>query len=138
MHGELAGLVAVVTGGGSGIGAATARLLAARGARVAVLDLVPDGAPAGTLALTCDVADDASVRAAVAAVVAAHGGIDVLVNNAGVSAVGDTAANDDAEWARVLDVNVTGIARVTRAALPHLRRSEHAAVVNTCSVVAFV
>lgn len=138
MDGEFAGLVAVVTGGASGIGAATSSLLLQRGARVAVLDLATDGAPAGTLALTCDVADGAAVEAAVAAVVAAYGGIDVLVNNAGTSAVGDVAANADAEWARVLDVNVTSIARVTRAALPHLRRSRHAAVVNTCSAVAFV
>src|SRR3954465_12060652 len=56
----------------------------------------------------------------------------------GGGASGDGAANDDAEWARVLDVNVTGTARVTRAALPHLRRSPHAAVVNMCSAVAFV
>ena len=66
------------------------------------------------------------------------GGLDVLVNNAGIGAIGSVGDNDDAEWARVLDVNVTGIARVTRAALPHLRRSPHAAVVNTCSAVAFV
>jgi 2-keto-3-deoxy-L-fuconate dehydrogenase len=66
------------------------------------------------------------------------GGLDVVVNNAGIGAVGDVAANDDDEWARVLDVNVTGIARVTRAALPHLRRSSSAAVVNMCSAVAFV
>jgi NAD(P)-dependent dehydrogenase (short-subunit alcohol dehydrogenase family) len=61
-----------------------------------------------------------------------------VVNNAGVGATGDVGANDEAEWARVLDVNVTAIARVTRAALPHLRRSPHAAVVNMCSAVAFV
>jgi NAD(P)-dependent dehydrogenase (short-subunit alcohol dehydrogenase family) len=66
------------------------------------------------------------------------GGLDIVVNNAGIGAVGDVGGNDDAEWARVLDVNVTGIARVTRAALPHLRRSDHAAVVNMCSAVAFV
>jgi NAD(P)-dependent dehydrogenase (short-subunit alcohol dehydrogenase family) len=60
------------------------------------------------------------------------------VNNAGIGAVGDVSQNNDAEWARVLDVNVTGIARVTRAALPHLRHSPHAAVVNTCSAVAFI
>jgi NAD(P)-dependent dehydrogenase (short-subunit alcohol dehydrogenase family) len=66
------------------------------------------------------------------------GGLDLLVNNAGVGASGDVAANDDDEWARVLDVNVTGIARVSRAALPHLRRSAHASIVNTCSAVALV
>jgi 2-keto-3-deoxy-L-fuconate dehydrogenase len=90
------------------------------------------------LALRCDVTDTPAVDAAVAAVVKRLGGLDVLVNNAGIGAVGDVSQNDDEEWARVLDVNVTGIARVTRAALPHLRRSPNAAVVNTCSTVAFV
>ena len=135
---EFDGLVAVVTGGASGIGAATARLLQARGARVAVLDRGTDGAPDGVLALRCDVTDAAAVDAAVGTVVERLGGLDVLVNNAGIGATGHVGENDDAEWARVLDVNVTGMARVTRAALPHLRRSAHAAVVNTCSAVAFV
>jgi NAD(P)-dependent dehydrogenase (short-subunit alcohol dehydrogenase family) len=132
------GLVAVVTGGASGIGAATAALLLDRGARVAVLDRDRDGVPDGVLAVRCDVAAADQVDDAVASVAERFGGIDVVVNNAGIGAVGDVAANDDTEWARVLDINVTGIARVTRAALPHLRRSAHAAVVNTCSAVAFV
>jgi NAD(P)-dependent dehydrogenase (short-subunit alcohol dehydrogenase family) len=140
---EFDGLVAAVTGGASGIGAATAALLRERGARVAVLDRAFGAdAPAGDqpdwIQVACDVTDDASVRAAIARVVTAFGGLDVLVNNAGIGAIGDVAANDDAEWHRVLDVNVVGIARVTRAALPHLRGSAHAAVVNTCSVVASV
>ncbi|MGY1775889.1 SDR family NAD(P)-dependent oxidoreductase [Geodermatophilus sp. SYSU D00804] len=135
---EFDGLVAVVTGGGSGIGAATARLLQERGARVAVLDRATDAAPGGVLAVPCDVTDPAAVDAAVATVAEQLGGLDVLVNNAGIGATGHVGENDDAEWARVLDVNVTGIARVTRAALPHLRRSQHAAVVNTCSAVAFL
>jgi NAD(P)-dependent dehydrogenase (short-subunit alcohol dehydrogenase family) len=132
------GLVAAVTGGASGIGAATARLLLQRGARVAVLDRSTDGVPDGVLALGCDVTDSVAVDAAVATVVDRLGGLDVLVNNAGIGATGHVGENDDAEWARVLDVNVTGIVRVSRAALPHLRRSPHAAVVNTCSAVAFV
>ena len=135
---DFEGLVAVVTGGASGIGAATARLLLTRGAQVAVLDRATDGAPGDPLPVACDVTDRAAVDAAVATVVDRLGGLDVLVNNAGVGAVGHVGENDDAEWARVLDVNVTGMARVTRAALPHLRRSAHAAVVNTCSAVAFV
>jgi 2-keto-3-deoxy-L-fuconate dehydrogenase len=132
------GVTALVTGGASGIGAATADLLRRRGARVAVLDRSTDGAPEGVLAVRCDVTDAAGVDRAVGEVVDRFGGLDVVVNNAGIGAVGDVAANDDAEWARVLDVNVTGIARVTRAALPHLRRSAHPAVVNTCSAVAFI
>jgi 2-keto-3-deoxy-L-fuconate dehydrogenase len=135
---EFAGLVALVTGGASGIGLATARLLQQRGARVAVLDRSDVGAPDGTLALVCDIADTAAVNEAVTDVAARLGGLDILVNNAGIGAIGDVSQNDDAEWARVLDVNVTGIARVTRAALPYLRRSPHAAIVNMCSAVAFV
>ena len=135
---EFDGLVAVVTGGASGIGAATARLLQERGARVAVLDRGTDGAPDGVLALLCDVTDAVAVDAAVGTVVERLGGLDVLVNNAGVGATGHVGENDDPLWSRVLDVNVTGMARVARAALPHLRRSAHAAVVNTCSAVAFV
>ena len=82
--------------------------------------------------------DDAAVRGAVGAAVEALGGLDVLVNNAGIGAQGGVEANDDAEWHRVLDVNVLGIVRVTRAALPALRESQHAAIVNTCSVAATV
>ncbi|MDQ3786464.1 MAG: SDR family oxidoreductase [Actinomycetota bacterium] len=126
------GLTAVVTGGASGIGAAAAQVLASRGAKVAVLDVKP-----GDDGIRCDVSSDDEVRAAVDAVVERFGGIDVLVNNAGIGAAGDVTANDDAEWHRVLDVNVVGMARVTRAALPHLRRSTAAAVVNTCSIAAW-
>lgn len=135
---EFDGAVAIVTGGASGIGAATADLLAGRGARVAVLDRNIDGAPDTMFAAACDVTDPEQVDAAVAAVAAHFGGIDIVINNAGIGAAGDIAANDDAEWLRVLDVNVIGIARVTRAALPHLRASSRAAIVNTCSVVAMV
>ncbi len=130
------GLVALVTGGASGIGAAIAARLQADGARVAVLDVDPGGAAEGQLALACDVSVDASVRAAVATVVDELGGVDIVVNNAGIGASGTVADNGDDEWHRVLDVNVLGVVRVTRAALPHLRRSSAPAVVNTCSIAA--
>ncbi|MEV7970578.1 SDR family oxidoreductase [Sphaerisporangium sp. NPDC088356] len=128
-RGEFEGLVAVVTGGASGIGKAVAEELSARGAQVAVLDLKDTE-------FVCDVTDDVAVRRAVTAVAGQYGRIDVLVNNAGIGAQGTVADNDDAEWLRVFDLNVVGIARVTRAALPYLRRSPHAAVVNTCSIAA--
>ena len=132
-------LVAVVTGGASGIGAATAKLLAERGARVAVLDRdVADVDSTAFAAVPCDVTSTAAVDSAISDVVSRLGGIDILVNNAGIGAVGDVTENGDDEWHRVLDVNVVGIARVTRAAMPHLRESPHAAIVNTCSVVATV
>jgi len=130
---ELTGLAAIVTGGGSGIGLATARLLARRGARVAVLDLKPGEEFTG---LTVDVTDDASVRLAVDEAADRLGGLDILVNNAGIGAIGTVADNPDDQWHQVFDVNVVGMVRVTRAALPYLRRSAHAAIVNTCSVAA--
>lgn len=135
---ELDGLVAVVTGGGSGIGLATATLLAARGAAVACLDLDPSAVAAPLIGYRADVTDHASVDEAVAAAVDRLGGLDILVNNAGIGAQGTVEANPLDEWQRVLDVNVLGIVRVTRAALPHLRRSAAAAIVNTCSIAASV
>ncbi len=83
-----------------------------------------------------DLADGPAVRDAVADAVRSLGGLDVLVNNAGVGAQGDIEANDEDEWHRVLDVNVLGLVRVTRAALPALRASDHGAIVNTCSIAA--
>lgn len=134
--GEFDGLVAVVTGGASGIGLATAETLAARGATVAVLDRNIDGLAEPLAGFVADVSDRASVDQAIAAIADRFGGIDIVVNNAGISAVGTVEENDDAEWARVLDINVVGMARVTAAALPWLRRSDAAAVVNLASVAA--
>jgi len=136
MSGEFDGLVAVVTGGSAGIGRATADELARRGARVAVLDIDTSSVSAPLHGFTADVTDRASVVAAVDAAAAELGGIDILVNNAGISAVGTVEENDDEAWARVLDVNVTGMARVSAAALPHLRASAHASIVNVCSIAA--
>src|ERR1700735_1079589 len=105
---DFTGLVAIVTGGASGIGAATADVLAARGASVAVLDRDggasgrrggPDAGPA--LSLRCDVQDTAAVNESVATVASQLGGIDIVINNAGIGAVGDVAANEDDEWHRV-------------------------------------
>ncbi|MFF7312090.1 SDR family oxidoreductase [Streptomyces sp. NPDC008137] len=133
---DFEGITALVTGGASGIGRATADLLAERGARVAVLDLDPSPVDRPLLAYRADVTDDASVRAAVAAAVADLGGLDVLVNNAGIGAQGTVEDNSDDDWHRVYDVNVVGMVRTARACLPHLRASAHAAIVNTCSIAA--
>jgi NAD(P)-dependent dehydrogenase (short-subunit alcohol dehydrogenase family) len=137
---EFGGLAALVTGGASGIGLATARLLAARGATVAVLDRVKPEDDPDLYPVIADVTDDNAVRAAVADAAQAIGGLAILVNNAGIGAAGTVEDNDDDEWRRVLDVNVLGIVRTTRAALPLLRHaaSQHgqSAIVNTCSVAA--
>jgi NAD(P)-dependent dehydrogenase (short-subunit alcohol dehydrogenase family) len=136
MAGEFDGLVAAVTGGGSGIGAAIARRLMADGARVAVLDLDVSNPPEGALAVKADLTDDETVRAAVDRVLQEWDRLDVLVNNAGIGSQGTVADNPDDEWHRVLDVNLLGMVRATRAALPALRRSPSAAIVNTGSIAA--
>ena len=124
--GEFSGLRAVVTGGASGIGLATAVMLADRGARVASLDIEAD-VPAPIVGLHCDVTDDDSVRNAVGEAIDRFGGLDIVVNNAGIGAQGTVADNADAEWLRCYDVNVLGIVRTTRASLDALRRSPSAA-----------
>lgn len=130
------GLVAVVTGGGSGIGRACVDAFVAGGARVGVLDLNPGEPTTATLPIVADVADGAGLRRAMAEVDAAYGGIDILVNSAGISAVGALEDNDEHEWHRVLDINVVGVARASSAALPYLRRSAFASIVNISSIVA--
>jgi 2-keto-3-deoxy-L-fuconate dehydrogenase len=136
---ELQGLKALVTGGASGIGLAVARTFAAEGAAVVVLDLAierPDALPPGAGYVAADISDDNAVRAAVGSAVESLGGLDILVNNAGIGAQGTVEDATDEEWHRVLDVNVVGTARVSRAAWPALRASAQAAVVNTASLVA--
>lgn len=132
---EMNELVAVVTGGASGIGAAIADRLREAGATVAVLDRDVSEVPDGFLA---DITDDSSVRKAIDAVAARYGRIDIVANNAGIGAQGNIETNSDEEWHKVWDVNVVGLARVSRAALPWLRKSPAAAIVNTASVVATI
>lgn len=133
---SFSGVRAIVTGGASGIGAAVTAALLERGAQVAVLDLHPSGLPESAIGFPCDVSNRAAVNAAVEASAGSLGGIDVVINNAGVGAIGGIAANGDDEWLRVLSVNVVGIARVSSAALPYLRRSDRAAIVNIGSIAA--
>lgn len=127
---------ALVTGGASGIGAAIVDRLTAGGATVAALDVNVNQLPDGVIGVRADVTDDAAVRRAVAEAIEKLGGLDILVNNAGIGAQGGVEDNDDDEWHRVLDVNVVGMVRVTRAALPALRRSDAGAIVNTSSIAA--
>jgi 2-keto-3-deoxy-L-fuconate dehydrogenase len=128
---------AIVTGGASGIGLATAKWLAERGASVAVLDR-EEPSEDGLATFLADLGDDQAVRGAVDAAIAQLGSLDVLINNAGIGAQGTIETNDDEEWHRVLDINVLGLVRVTRACLPALRQSSKASIVNTCSVAATV
>ncbi|MFF3459860.1 SDR family NAD(P)-dependent oxidoreductase [Streptomyces sp. NPDC002730] len=138
---DFEGLSALVTGGASGIGAAVATLLLSRGAQVAVLDRETAGAPDGVLALKADVTDDAAVRTAVDRAAAEFGALHTVVSNAGIGAIGTVADNADEEWQRVLDINVLGMVRVARHALPHLRRAAadrpgHVSITQTCSIAA--
>jgi NAD(P)-dependent dehydrogenase (short-subunit alcohol dehydrogenase family) len=126
-----------VTGGSSGLGLATAEFIRDSGGSVVVLDRDISGLPDGLSGVVADVTDTVAVERAVSAGAERLGGLDVLVNNAGIGAQGDVAANSEDEWRRVFEVNVLGLVRVTRAALPHLRRSKSGpAIVNTCSIAA--
>ena len=136
--------VAVVTGAASGMGAATATLLADEGARVAALDIneEPVQALAATIAAAghsvhawrLDVADGDAVARVIPAIAAHFGGIDIVVNNAGIGAGGPLdGAEYEASWQRAFDVLVTAHMRIIRAALPYLRRAEHGRVVNIAS-----
>lgn len=133
---EFAGIRAIVTGGAQGIGAATVRQMVAGGATVGILDLHRIDDTDHTFSLPCDVSNTGQVNDAVTEAARRLGGIDVVINDAGIGAQGDVAANDDAEWDRVLNINVRGMVRVSSAALPYLRKSDHAAIVNVSSIAA--
>jgi meso-butanediol dehydrogenase/(S,S)-butanediol dehydrogenase/diacetyl reductase len=122
---RLEGKVAIISGGGTGIGAATARRFAAEGAKVVVtgrrkdpLDVV--AAETGGVAVPGDVTDPEHAPAAVGTAVGTFGGLDVVVANAGTGSGGTAGDVDDERWQRTLDVNVTGVLRLVRAALPFL------------------
>lgn len=133
---ELTGLTAVITGAGSGIGLATAQNLAAAGVRVFGLDLNVGAMEGVAEWIHCDVGSTESVVSAFATLGERVSVLDILVNNAGIGAVGTVEQGSDDEWHHVLNINVVGIARVTKAALPLLRASPSAAIVNTCSIAA--
>lgn len=134
---DLQSRTALVTGGASGIGAACVQSLRQSGANVAVLDLQV-GTDPDVLSIIGDVTSTTAVDDAVAQAVEGFGGLDIVVNSAGIPCRGGIEETSDEEWARVLDVNVVGMARVIRAALPHLRRSAAGAIVNLGSVSASI
>jgi len=129
---EFKGLTAAVTGAGSGIGLATATMLAQGGATVFGLDIAEGGLAGVGQWIHCDVSDDASVEAAFAKIAQ----LDILINSAAISAVGNVEANPSDEWNKVMNINVVGIVRTSRSALPLLRKSNSASIVNVCSVAA--
>jgi meso-butanediol dehydrogenase/(S,S)-butanediol dehydrogenase/diacetyl reductase len=145
MPGRLQDKVAVITGGGSGIGRAACLLFAREGAKVAVVDkdssaakAVSVEAGANALALTADVASSESVKEMLQKVLAHYGRIDVLVNNAGYGIAGTVVDTDEADWAALMAVNVNGVFYGCKHAIPIMRRNGGGVIVNTASVVATV
>jgi len=137
MTARLHGKACLIVGAATGIGAAVAARFAAEGARVAVAGW-PRPQPVGEdPAFDCDVTDDAAVRATVAAVQAAFGRIDVLVNCAGIVRNDDAADIDDGDWHRLHEVNLGGTMRCQRAVLPGMVAQGGGAIVNIASVAAF-
>ncbi len=151
---SVAGRRVIVTGAASGMGRATAHLFADEGARVAVVDLDPERVLAVTdeirsvhgddaaIDVVCDVADHDSLKALVARVAQAFGGIDVVINNAGISLINSAFQDEEtyeANWARTLDVNLTAHSRLIRLALPFLREAEGGGrIVNIASTESIV
>ena len=132
MSKEFAGLTAAVTGAGSGIGLATLKLLRDGGATVFGLDIAEGGITEFGTWLQCDVGDDDSVAAAFAKI----SQLDILINSAAISATGTVESNSSEEWHKVMNINVVGIVRTVRSALPLLRKSSAASVTNVCSIAA--
>ncbi len=134
---DLAGRVAIVTGAGSGIGRAIATRLGRTGAKVALLDLNESAAReaaasigGGAIGVRCDVADSASVRAAVAEAERQLGPIDILVNNAGWDKFEPFLKSDEATWDRVIAINLKGVLNCTHAVLPGMVERGHGRIVS--------
>jgi len=142
---RLDGRVAVITGGGSGIGLATARRLAAEGATVVVADVDAAAGQAaadevGGTAVTLDVTDDAAVAALFQGVVDAHGSVDIAFNNAGISPPDDDSilVTGIEAWQRVQEVNLTSVFLCCKHVIPHMQRQGRGSIINTASFVATI
>lgn len=138
MSTEFQGLTAVITGSGSGIGLATAQMMAKRGATVFGLDLFQGSLPKELEWIRCDVRAVGEINDAFEAIDAKAGHIDIVVNCAGVGAVGTIETASEEDWHSVYDTNVVGTARVSARALGSLRRSPSGVIINICSIAATV
>jgi NAD(P)-dependent dehydrogenase (short-subunit alcohol dehydrogenase family) len=133
---EFSGLTAIITGAGSGIGLEVARGLKARGATVFGFDINEgEMAPVATF-IKCDIGDGQSVTDAFTEFSNQSKQLDILINNAGIGSLTTVEHESDEIWEKVLNVNVIGTARVSRSAIPLLRKSKHPAIVNTASIAA--
>lgn len=133
---EFSGLTAIITGAGSGIGLEVARGLKARGATVFGFDINEgEMAPVATF-IKCDIGNGQSVTDAFTEFSKQSKQLDILVNNAGIGSLTTVEHESDEIWEKVLNVNVIGTARVSRSAIPLLRKSKHPAIVNTASIAA--
>jgi len=136
MNKEFAGLVAIVTGAGSGIGLEVAKGLTERGATVFGFDINQGEMGSAATFVKCDIGDATSVESAFTEFKKASSKLDILINNAGIGSLTNVEKVTDEIWQKVLNINVVGTARVSRAAIALLRESKSAAIVNTASVAA--
>lgn len=136
MDKEFAGLTAIITGAGSGIGLEVAKGLKARGATIYGFDINEGEMASVATFIKCDIGDATSVESAFAEFKKASSKLDILINNAGIGSLTTVEKETDEIWHKVLNVNVVGTARVSRAAIALLRESKSAAIVNTASVAA--
>jgi NAD(P)-dependent dehydrogenase (short-subunit alcohol dehydrogenase family) len=136
LRSDFDGLNVVVTGSGSGIGLEFCQQLNSFGARVFGLDLSAGELGDSGTWISCDVGSTASVKKAFEEVFSLVSVIDIVANNAGISAVGSVEEATDEQWAQVMNVNVVGMSRISAAAMPGLRKSKSPSIVNTCSIAA--